>query len=260
MSNDPQRPPSGAGDVDDLQFDRAEPAAPPVGVGEAVPATTAAPGAGPAGVTACAACGAPITDVYFEAKGKVVCPRCRDAVMAQQAAGSGGARLFKATVFGIAAGIVGAAIWYAVRAGTGYEVGLIAIVVGVLVGGAVKAGAKGRGGVGYQLLAVFLTYISIAANYVPDVVRALRANEDVGGNPVALVIVTAITAVVAPFLGGLKNIIGLLIIGFALYQAWVINKPSRITFNGPYRLAPAGAAGARVGIGPPPPLPPVGGR
>ena len=260
MSNDPQRPPTGAGNVDELQFDRVEAAPPAAGLGEAVTPDVSHPSTAPLGVTACAACGEPITDAYYEGNGKIVCPRCRDAVLASHAGGSGIARLLKATVFGIGAGIVGAAIWYGVRAGTGYEVGLIAILVGILVGGAIKAGSQGRGGIGYQLLAVVLTYLSIAANYVPDIVSALRSEGEIGGNPIALVIITAVMAVSAPFLGGIKNIIGLLIIGFALYQAWVINKPNRIAFNGPYRLAPGGAAGAPAGFayGAPPPPPPVG--
>lgn len=251
MTHDAQRSPS-TGNVDDLQFDRVESAQSPLPAGDAEGAApvdygTPATAGGPA---VCAACGEPITDVYFEGNGKVVCPRCRDAVMASHSGGSGVRRFFKATVYGILAGILGAAIWYAVRAGTGYEVGLIAIVVGILVGGAVKAGAKGRGGVGYQLLAVVLTYLSIAANYVPDIVRALRSDTDVADNWIALVIITAVTAVSAPFYGGISNIIGLLIIGFALYQAWVINKPSQVKFNGPYHLAPSSAPYA-------PPLPPV---
>ena len=117
------------------------------------------------------------------------------------------------------------------------------------------------GGVGYQLLAVVLTYLSIAGNYVPDIVRALREDSDISGSPLALVIITAVTAVAAPFFGGIKNIIGLLIIGFALYQAWVINRPSRLAFNGPYRLAPAAGAPATASYGygtPPPPPPPLG--
>ena len=208
------------------------------------------------GIAACAACAEPITDVYFEANGKVVCPRCREAVAASRAGGSAFGRLLKATLYGIGAGIGGALIWYAVRRMTGYEVGLIAILVGLMVGGGVKAGSKGRGGVGYQLVAVLLTYLAIASNYIPDIVAGLRGTE-IADNPVALVIVTAITTVIAPFLGGVSNIIGLLIIGFALYQAWVMNKANPLTFNGPYRLAPA--AGAPMTSAPlPPPPPPVG--
>lgn len=264
MTNDPYRNVGGSGSPDDLQFDRVEPTAPPpgAGLGEPIPTSATAPAPGAPGMTVCGACNEAITDTYYEANGKVVCPRCREAVMAAQSGGSRTGRFLKATIYGVFAGTVGAGIWYGVRAGTGYEVGLIAILVGFLVGGAVKAGAKGRGGIGYQVLAVVLTYLSIAANYAPDIVQALRAETDVGNNLIAVVIITTIYALAAPFLGGFQNIIGLLIIGFALFQAWVINKSGRITFNGPYRLAPAAPGGAPAvaayPYGAPPPPPPVG--
>jgi hypothetical protein len=39
----------------------------------------------------------------------------------------------------------------------------------------------------------------------------------------------------APFLGGLENILSLLIIGFALFEAWRINR--RAPIQGPFRTA-----------------------
>jgi hypothetical protein len=46
-------------------------------------------------------------------------------------------------------------------------------------------------------------------------------------------------ALAAPFLGGASNILGILIIGFGLWRAWQINKPSTLTINGPFSVAPA---------------------
>ena len=245
MSNDPNRAPGGPGGVDDLQFDRAEAPPPPAGVGEPAPVEYRGP-VPPPGVTACAACGEPITDAYFEANGKVVCPRCRDAVLTADASGNPFARFVKATCLGILGGLVGAAIWWAVRYFLHLQAGLIAILVGLLVGGGVRMGSQNRGGAGYQVLAVLLTYLSIAANYLPDL---LVMGFD-RGDPTPVVIISAvINALAQPFLRGMTGIIGLLIIGFALYQAWVMNKPARLNFNGPYRLATA------TGGMPPPPLP-----
>jgi len=51
-------------------------------------------------------------------------------------------------------------------------------------------------------------------------------------------------AYAAPFLLGLENIIGLFIIGFALYEAWKINRHVVLEAQGPYRL---GAEPAAVG-------------
>lgn len=273
MTRDPYQPPSPPAPpppADDLQFDRVEPAAPPS------PASVAGfqpPPAGVPGTTACAACARPITDVYFEAGGKVVCPECSQIILASQMGGSGAAHFFKAAVFGLGAGLVGAAIWWTVRHFLNMQIGLIAILVGFMVGGAVRAGSQNRGGIGYQLLAVLLTYICIAANYVPDIIRETYASEGAADAPMWLVVgFSCVLALAVPFLRGAGGIIGLLIIGFALWEAWQLNRKQQLTFNGPFRVAGAGA-GAVMGVGAsappvgpspawpnyPPPPPPAGG-
>ncbi|PYQ49021.1 MAG: hypothetical protein DMF78_19545 [Acidobacteria bacterium] len=123
----------------------------------------------------CAACGKPLRDSYYEVNGKTACERCQTEVQLGRSEGSAPGRFLRASVFGLGAGAVGAAIWYAVRAATGYEVGLIAIVVGVMVGGAVRKGSRGRGGWAYQGLAMFLTYASIVSTYVPEVTKGVLA-------------------------------------------------------------------------------------
>jgi hypothetical protein len=48
-----------------------------------------------------------------------------------------------------------------------------------------------------------------------------------------------------PFLGGFENILGILIIGFGLYQAWKINAYRPLVTEGPFqvgRMAPAPSA------------------
>jgi hypothetical protein len=82
----------------------------------------------------------------------------------------------KAVVFGLAAA---AAVGPVLRcpALTGYEFGLIAIVVGFLVGAAVEKGSNGRGGWQYQTLAMFLTYTSIVSSYVPLIIRQVMTEE-----------------------------------------------------------------------------------
>lgn len=87
-------------------------------------------------------------------------------------------RAVKATVFGLFAGLAGAAIWYAVRIMTEHEIGLIAIVVGLMVGGAVRKGSGARGGWFYQTLAIALTYLCISAQYMPDIVQGIYEQAD----------------------------------------------------------------------------------
>ncbi|MDQ3438978.1 MAG: LIM domain-containing protein [Planctomycetota bacterium] len=301
--SDPRQPPPriGAGvnrettEPAGLQFEQFEPAPP----SDASPESSPDPASeeAPTGTAACAACQQPITDTYFEAGGQVFCPRCRENYQAEQTGGSRIGRLLRAIVFGTLAGIGGTIIWFGVRKLTGYEVGLIAVVVGLMVGGAVRAGSRGRGGAFYQLLAVFITYSSIAANYVPDVFQALfedyekdrpavvattlpasqpstqledaatasRSDTSVAspdeGEPagavgaiIALILISLIAfaiAFVSPVLAGFENIIGLLIIGFALWEAWKINKRTVVNFTGPYALAGGN-------VPPPPPLPGAG--
>ena len=102
-------------------------------------------------------------DWYYAAGNNVICPACYQQI-AGGGAGAGFVRLLKAMALGIGGGLVGAAIWYTVRVLAKVEIGYIAIAVGALVGGGVELGSGNRGGRGYQLLAVFLTYLAVAAD------------------------------------------------------------------------------------------------
>ena len=52
---------------------------------------------------------------------------------------------------------------------------------------------------------------------------------------VFLLFVLAI-AFAAPFLGGFENIMGIVIIGIALYEAWKINRKVPLEVTGPHRV------------------------
>lgn len=224
--------------------------------------------------SACGICAQPLAGSYYQIGSQAACERCKAQVQFDQmASGSGVGRFVRAGAFGFGAALLGGALWYAVRAATGYEVGLIAIVVGLMVGGAVRAGSRRRGGLLYQSLAVALTYFGICAQYAPDVWKALRESAEQeqtgaasdavapatpapapapagatakgGGDAemptllqvgVALAVVLGI-ALAAPFLGGLENLIGLLIIGFALWEAWKLNRHVPLEISGPFRVA-----------------------
>jgi hypothetical protein len=134
---------------DELQFDQAE--------------FTTSPASGPA----CGVCQRPISDVYYEISGKVVCAACRQGMEAALRGGSPLFRALGALMFGAVAAVAGAMLYYLILRTTGYNIGLVAVVVGAMVGGAVRRGTGNRGGVFYQILAVFLTYSAIVAMYVP---------------------------------------------------------------------------------------------
>ena len=50
--------------------------------------------------------------------------------------------------------------------------------------------------------------------------------------------------VATPILVGFSSVIHLLILGFALFEAWRLNKRVRVTFTGPHRVGAPRTAGA----------------
>jgi hypothetical protein len=228
-----------------LQFLRAEPG-------------TAKSPAKPVG-RACALCRTPIVSTYFALRDKVLCPTCHTRVTAPPP-GSELGRFAIASLFGLGAGLLGAVIWFAVRRVAHIEIGIVAIVVGFLVGKAVRKGSGNRGGVGYQILAVGLTYFCVAANYVPDIVEAVvevfhRHNATVTTGMIpSLAFFVVKQALETPFLRLPENLISLLIIGFALWEAWKLNQHRPLPITGPYQMS-AGttqAAAAAISAAKPP--------
>jgi hypothetical protein len=205
----------------------------------------------PATGAVCSACKQPIVSSYFTVGGQVACERCKAEIelALQRSPGAGGA--LQAVLLGSLAGLAGAAVWYGVRAATDYELGIIAIAIGWGVGTAVRHASGGRGGRGYQVLAVALTYFWIAANYVPDLVANIenQAADSAEAEPVAetpLVMKVALAAVLAlalPFMQGFENVIGILIIGFGLYQAWQMTGRVVVAVEGPFSVGQGAAAG-----------------
>lgn len=151
-----------------------------------------------------------------------------------------------------------------------------------MVGKAVFAGSGNRGGWKYQALAMFLTYASIVSSYVPSIVEELQKQQNVAtsdvknGNenqeqaaggvvdvdapsppptpqaqtdqPLTMSeIVIGLLAILAlafalPFLAGIENIMGFIIIGIGLYEAWKFNRRQERIIDGPYQVGADPAA------------------
>lgn len=238
-----------------LQFDRAEPTA---GTSE----------------WTCAMCGNPLVHQYYDANGKSLCDGCHLRLQSALSVKPGPRGFSKALAAGLGAGVLGAVIYYVVRATTGYELSLIAILVGWLVGKGVRWGTGGRGGRAYQVLAVVLTYLSIVSSYIPLIFQqfekhaakspAVTAPANPGGTekapaapspakPPKNVLLSAgrfvlgclmllgIAAVI-PFFGGVKNILGIVIIAIGVWQAWKINQRPDLTIAGPFEIRDRPAA------------------
>jgi hypothetical protein len=197
---------------DDLQFERAEFDAPPARV--------------------CGLCGQALRGSYFQAGGRVLCAGCAERVR-QHADGEGAeVNALRAVAFGIGAAVAGGAIYGGIMAYSGYQVGLISIAVGIMVGKAVRFGSGGRGGVIYQWMAAVLTYAAIAGAYVFDRYHALPAPTP---DDLSELIFEAYRL---PFAQGLANILGIAIIGFGVWQAWQINRGAKLEVTGPHPLTP----------------------
>jgi hypothetical protein len=250
---DPTQSAAADASLDSLDFERAE------------KTSNAAP--------ACAQCATPITDRYFTLGSHTLCEACHFAFQNAKAPGNPATRFVGAAGLGTIAAAVGCGIWMTVTELTGYEIGLIAIAVGYIVGLAVHIGSRRVGGLAYQLLAVILAYSAIVMTYVPMIAAQLNASEefqsgmaagesetwaegegsDSAANPVdgnesdaqplspedatVLAWISAIPlAYMLPFLMGFENAIGILIIGFALWQAYRMNARAKIDLQGPFRL------------------------
>jgi hypothetical protein len=120
----------------------------------------------------CSACGNSIPTEYYSVNGHAVCGTCRETIEAAAETPKGAGPFVIAALFGLGAGVVGAAIYYAVIALANLEIGIVAILIGYMVGYAVRTGAGNRGGRRFQVLAVALTYGAVALAYTPVVISA----------------------------------------------------------------------------------------
>src|SRR5581483_6190409 len=90
--------------------------------------------AGEPGAVPCASCGAPIRTFYFTINDATVCDRCRAAIEEHAEPPTGWRPFARASLFGFGAGLVGAAIYCAVLVIAHLEIGIVAILIGYLVG------------------------------------------------------------------------------------------------------------------------------
>ena len=83
----------------------------------------------------------------------------------------------RACLFGSVGALVSALLSFAVSYISGYELGIVWLFLGAAVGACVHLGSESRGGWGYSLLAVFLTYLAIGSSLTLLVVVELRKGD-----------------------------------------------------------------------------------
>lgn len=253
MSADDSR--VGGDEPHDLQFDRVETTT-PLSDTAASPAVT------------CAVCGRSVDREYYHANGKPICDSCRQVVTAAVATPRSVGKLAVAGIFGLGAAIAGAAIYYAVIAIANLEIGIVAILIGYMVGWAVRKGAGGAGGRRFQMLAVVLTYWAVGLAYTPLAFKELSKDrkessastltsdsaakkppEAMSGGEVALafggLILFAFALPLFSVFGSMPlGLISALIIFIGLRQAWQMTGKPELVISGPYKVGtgPAPAA------------------
>lgn len=156
MSAQPEAKPSEA----PLQFDRAVHADPSA-----------------AAELACARCEKPIAAAYYHDGNTTLCAECGTvrqlAAVPDRAAGT----LVRAAAFGVGAAIVGALVYWGVMEYLELEIGIVAIAIGWLVGRAVARATRGRSARRHQVMAVGLTYFSVAMAYAPFAIKEWKNSD-----------------------------------------------------------------------------------
>ncbi len=122
----------------------------------------------------CAVCKGTITGEYYRlSTGPTICPDCTAKFQEQQKAPSHAA-FVRGILYGSGMALACCIGYAAVLMLTGLEIGLVAILVGYLVGTAVRKGSQGLGGRRCQIAAVGLTYLAITFSYIPVGIQEMR--------------------------------------------------------------------------------------
>jgi hypothetical protein len=207
--------------MDDLQFDRAE-------------------YSGPAKVGPCANCGKAIEDEYWHANGQTVCPDCA-RLMAEIQQAPPNALLTKAALYATGAAIGCSIAYAAILIITKYDLALIAIAVGWLIGKATRIATAGVGGRVAQYIAVAATYISISGTLFFQILYV--ASQSGKSIPTLFgYVYLFIVSMGKPFFDiqeGFQGIIGLVILFFGLQQAWQQTRAIQVAIAGPYSASAA---------------------
>lgn len=185
--------------------------------------------------TQCAACQQSLATQYWTAGPLTVCGNCAAQVQAGPPPGGGLLRAFKAMLFGCGAGLAGAVGYGAIIHYAKVELALVTILIGWMVGRAVRFGSEGRGGRWYQALGAVLTYAWCMMAYVPDIVVGATSSADPMPMVVA-VIISPFIALIVPFTGEM-GILGTAILGFGVWRGWREPAKAEIVVAGPFELA-----------------------
>jgi hypothetical protein len=201
----------------DLRFDRATYAK---GAGTGAPT-----------VTPCASCKGPLGDSYWRWQQVIVCGRCRDGIAARLADSQSNERLAKAILTGGATALACGIAYATLELALHVRMAIATIGIGYVVARVVRNASSGIGGTRYQVVAAALTYVAATMGYIPEI----WSGPSEAANPLKILA----RMLAAPLLNATESPIGLLIVGFGMWEAWKLTQGVPPLLEGPFR---AGAA------------------
>jgi hypothetical protein len=216
----------------------------------------------------CAKCKGSIGDAYWKWQRQIVCARCREELAKFLDDSQSQARLGKAILLGGATAL-GCGIAYAVFvATTRIQFALATIGIAFVIARVVRKASAGIGGRRFQAVAVALTYVAATMGYLPGIWAGLQEasaehrqkaaatseSGDAGapqagdarpGKVSAIDLVVAVGWLIgimlaAPFLEAANAPLGLLIVGFGLWEAWKLSRGPPLQIEGPYAVTRSG--------------------
>ncbi len=182
----------------------------------------------------CGACESALSGSYFQANGHMLCESCAATTRGDIRDGNGFLRFMKATGLGVAGAACGGAVYTTVLAITHINAALVTILIGWLVGRGVHNGSGGRGGRGYQILAVAITYLAIGFSAT---LASVLTTDTAHGSVISGIVICIIGTFVGSVLMAMTGILGAVITFFGLLQAWKQNRATGMEVTGPHALA-----------------------
>ena len=224
----------------------------------------------------CSSCNKGLGERYWQWLTKPVCESCRanitETLRASQSRKAFGRALLLGGLTSLGCGIA-----YAIFVGVfERQMALLTIGIAFVVAKVLRHCSSGIGGRKYQVLAVVLTYVASAMGYAPGLIEGLRESSvesaqasggaaskaatppaasmsskagpeqaDTGSFVFALATLFAIL-LAAPVLAAAEAPLGLLIVGFGLWEAWKLTYGLPLDLEGPFRVVPAAPLSAAV--------------
>lgn len=187
----------------------------------------------------CQLCKKEIDESFYQLGAAEVCPAC--AVDWHEHQKPGGILLtVKGFLFGLGGAIVGWAMYFGVLY-LGFEIGVIGLAVGWLVGKGMRIGTEGHAGRIYQFMAILLTYMAISMAIAPSLYTLLAERMPPATDlysTAARVLLASGISLISPFLivrtSPVSGLLSLLIMFFGMAQAWRLNGRSKLTLAGPF--------------------------